>query len=62
MIDSFQKGQQNATLQTMLGKETWDKLNQEDIWTVWAVASLAPERLQQICHNWHLDQDILTRF
>jgi hypothetical protein len=45
-----------------LGQETWAKLNQEGVWTVWDVALLTPERLEQISKKQHIDHDVLTRF
>lgn len=49
-------------LQACLGQETWAKLNQEGVRTVWDVALLTPERLEQISKNQHIDHDVLTRF
>jgi len=45
-----------------LGQETWAKLNQEGVRTVWDVALLTPERLEQISKNQHIDHEVLTRF
>jgi hypothetical protein len=49
-------------LHACLGQETWAKLNQEGVWTVWDVALLTPERVEWISKNQHLDHDMLTRF
>jgi hypothetical protein len=49
-------------LQACLGQGTWAKLNQEGVRTVWDVALLTPERLEQISKNQHIDHDVLTRF
>jgi hypothetical protein len=49
-------------LQAQLGQETWEKLNQEGVETIWDVALLTPERLEQISKDQHIDQGVLTRF
>jgi hypothetical protein len=49
-------------LQAQLSPDTWLKLNQEGVKTIWDVALLTPERLEQIFKNQQIDFDVLTRF
>jgi hypothetical protein len=49
-------------LHACLGQETWATLSQEGVRTVWDVALLTPERLEQIAKNHHLDHDVWTKF
>jgi len=49
-------------LQAQLGPETWLKLHEEGVKTIWDVALLPPERLEHICKNQQMDFDVLTRF
>lgn len=48
--------------QAQLGPETWAKLNKEGVMTVWDVALLTPEHLEQICRGQSMDRDVLSRF
>jgi hypothetical protein len=49
-------------LRACLGPETWAALNREGVRTVWDVALLTPERLEQLSKHHHLDHEVLTRF
>jgi hypothetical protein len=49
-------------LHACLGQETWATLNREGVRTVWDVALLTPERLEQISKSQHIDHEVLTRF
>jgi len=49
-------------LQAAFGPETWKKLQQEGVQTVWDVALLPPARLQQIAKDQQLDEESLSKF
>jgi hypothetical protein len=49
-------------VQAQLGSDTWEKLNQEMVKTIWDVALLTPERLEHIAKKQQMDFEVLTRF
>jgi hypothetical protein len=61
LLISMQRTLRLEHLQGALGQETWEKLYQEGVRTVWDVALLTPERIQEIANKVPLSPAVLQK-